>query len=128
VSGGFFLPLVACFQQLMRGEEAYNLSGANVELEEKVLRLINVKAKNHRYVVDSFYIFLFWPFFLPFFFFRFGYPQPLVFPIDGRPHCVGTFLRDYMRLALRDRGWDSFPLLGVQVGQEEEGHRRYSIP
>jgi hypothetical protein len=69
---GFF-PLVACFQQLMRGEEAYNLSGANVELEGNVLRLINVKAKNHRYVVDSFYIFLFLHFFLPFFFFRFGY-------------------------------------------------------
>jgi hypothetical protein len=36
-------------------------------------------------------------YFLPAFF-RFGYPQPLVFPVDERPHCVGTFLRDYMHL------------------------------
>jgi hypothetical protein len=41
-------PLVACFQQLMRGEEAYGLTGANVVLEEGVIKLINVKAKNHR--------------------------------------------------------------------------------
>jgi hypothetical protein len=103
----------------MRGEEAYNLSGANVELEGNVLRLINVKAKNHRYVVDSFYIFLFLHFFLPFFFFRFGYPQPLVFPIDGRPHCVGTFLRDYMHLCGIEAGTASH-FLGCKLVKKKK--------
>jgi hypothetical protein len=41
-------PHVTCFQQLMRGEEAYNLTGANVEESAGVLKLVGVKAKNHR--------------------------------------------------------------------------------
>jgi hypothetical protein len=72
---GSFFPHATCFQQLMRGEEAYNLNGANVEESAGVLKLVGVKAKNH----------------------RLGYPQHLVFPVDvGRLYCVGFFIKEYM--------------------------------
>jgi hypothetical protein len=63
----------------MRAEEAYSLTGANVVSEPGVLKLINVKAKIH----------------------RFGYPTPLSFLIEeGNPRCVGYFMVESMRCFL----------------------------
>jgi hypothetical protein len=70
------LPHVICFQQLMRVSEVASLRGSNVVRSYDGIRLVNLKAKNHR----------------P------GYPQPLFFPVDeGRQHYVGFFLTEYMR-------------------------------
>jgi hypothetical protein len=67
---------VVCFQQLMRADKAYSLKGANVVSKPGVLKLINVKAKNH----------------------HFEYPTPLSFVIDeSNPCCVGQFMVEYMR-------------------------------
>jgi hypothetical protein len=67
---------VVCFQQLMRADEACALTGANVVLEPKLVKLINVKAKKH----------------------CFGYPTPLTFVVEeGNPRCVGNFLMEFMR-------------------------------
>jgi hypothetical protein len=70
------LPHVICFQQLMRVSEVSSLRGSNVVRSDDDIRLVNVKANNHRH----------------------GYPQPLFFPVDeGWQHCVGFFLTEYMR-------------------------------
>jgi hypothetical protein len=67
------LPLVLCFQQLLRGAECFNLCGANVSAVNRYFRVEVVSSKNH--------------------------PTGFVFrvPVDeDRPNCVGVFLSDYI--------------------------------
>jgi hypothetical protein len=73
------LPMALCFQQLLRGAEAFNLDGGNVSVHAGYF-LINVESsKNH--------------------------PEGFDFNVtidSNRPHCVGTFLADFiLRMGIR---------------------------
>jgi hypothetical protein len=73
------LPMALCFQQLLCGAEAFDLDGGNVSVHAGYF-LINVESsKNH--------------------------PEGFDFKVtidSNRPHCVGTFLADFiLRMAIR---------------------------
>jgi hypothetical protein len=95
------LPLLLCFQQLLRSGSIYVLTGANVVriVDEFVVTIVS--DKNHRSLFEA------------------------RFPIDpSRPYCVGLFLRDFIRLfgiVLGDAGsffacaYRTDKVLGLQV-------------
>jgi hypothetical protein len=65
---------VFCFQQLVRIGEVVSINGSNVIVKGGIVSFVEVGVKDHKS----------------------GYPHPLTFPVEDRPHCVGNFLVEYI--------------------------------